>query len=264
MRAATEPGETAALHPVDARRRKALARLAADGALLAPRRDGRGYGVFANGDRRCRPLVQLGPADVQALLVEGAIVGAGMAQCFVLSGAGRARVQRESADAAPFAQQHAPYGARPVMDAATGALRFATGVDPSGPVGRLARISDAAGMAFFQGREIAAARQLWEDHAAAQLGLFRGADWTAPPRGSARRGPGGAQEQAATGAIDARRRVSAALEALPASLAAALRAFLLEETGLDDLERARRWPQRSGKLVLKLGLELLADHYGRP
>ena len=58
-----------------------------------------------------------------------------------------------------------------------------------------------------------------------------------------------------------RARVETALASLPLSLAGALKAFLLEETALDQLERAQRWPSRSGKLVLKLGLELLADHY---
>ncbi|KAF0170067.1 MAG: Uncharacterized protein FD160_3911, partial [Caulobacteraceae bacterium] len=72
---------------------------------------------------------------------------------------------------------------------------------------------------------------------------------------------GGAQETAANGAIDARRRVDAALGALPLSLSGAVRAACLEGCSFADIELTRRWPARSGKLVLKLALELLANHY---
>jgi len=250
----------APLHPTDARRQRALARLGQDGAMLAPCRDGRGYGVYARGDRRRRPLAKLSAADVRDLVVEGALAPAGIAGCYLLSGPGRARTARAKAESAPFRVQHDALVLRPTMDG-DGALRFVQGVDPAGPVGRLAKLADSAGVAFFAGREIAAARQLWDDFTRGQSGLVKGSDWTAPPRGSTPRQPGGAQEVAAAGAIDARTRVREALACLPAALAGALQAFLLEERALDAMERARRWPARSGKLALKLGLELLADHY---
>lgn len=246
--------------PTLARRRKALARLAQEGAVLAPCRDGAGHGVFPRGDRRRRPTAQLRAEDVRALALEGAIAPSGISDCWLLSGPGRARVTRDAAEEAAFLVQHAPLVERAVMEG-DGVLRMVRGVDPAGPVARLARLSDGAGAAFFSGREIAAARRLWEDVERGQRGLIRGSDWSAPPMGSAARGPGGAQESAALGAMEARRQADAALGALPRPLAAALKAFLLEETGLEALERASRWPSRSAKLVLKIALDLLADHY---
>lgn len=243
-----------------ARRAKALQRLGIDGAVLAPLREGLGHGVYARGDRRRKPMAKLGPADVAALRADGALAPSGFADCYLLSGAGRMRLRRDAAETAPYLAQHTALVARAVMDP-DGALRMARGVDPAGPIARLSRISDASGVAFFAGREIAAARQLWTLWARSQRGLMRGSDLEAPPLGSAPRGPGGVQENATLGAIDARTKVSASLNALPRPLAAAVTAFCLQETGIEALERRSRWPARSGKVVLKLALELLADHY---
>jgi hypothetical protein len=46
-------------------------------------------------------------------------------------------------------------------------------------------------------------------------------------------------------------------------LALAVRAACLDEQALADIERARNWPARSGKLALKLGLGQLAEFYRR-
>jgi hypothetical protein len=241
------------------RRRKALARLAHDSAVLAPDREGPGHAVYLHGDRRRRPLTRLKPEDVHVLATDGAIIPSGIAGCWLLSGPGRGRVRREAAEADPFQLQHGARVARPVIDA-DGAIRTVRATES--PVARLARIADSAGVAFFAGREIAAARELWEDHERGLGGLLRGSDWSAPPIGTVARGPGGAQESAVIGAMAARQRVDAALAVPPRPLAAAVKAFLLDETGLEALEHQRRWPTRSAKLVLKIALDLLADHYG--
>lgn len=242
-----------------ARRAKALARLAQSDAVLAPLRDRAGHGVLARGDRRRRPAAVLRPEDVHALAAEGAICPSGIAQCWLLSGPGRARVRRDAAEAHPFLEQHAPVVPRPVIEA-DGEIRYARGTDPGGPVARLLRLT-ADGAGFFSGREIAAARQIWSDFEGGQRGLLRGSDLEAAPKSGAARGPGSGQEAAMLAGLAARDSVREALEALPRPFAAAVRAFCLDETGLEALERQSRWPARSGKVVLKLALELLADHY---
>lgn len=240
------------------RRQRALARLSRTGALLAPDRGGRFMGVFPKGDRRRRAVARLSREDVRALLFEGAIAPAGFADTYRLSPAGMARVTRDAAAREPWREQHGALVARFVM-ADDGVMRTACGVPLNGPFRQLTHV---AGKGFFARREIEAARRLYDDWERAQHGLVAGSDWTAPPRGSTARSSGGAQEQAMASAIDARRRVEKALGGLPMSLASAVRAACLEGAGLADLERVRRWPSLSGKRVLKLGLELLADHYG--
>src|SRR5690606_17214248 len=84
---------------------RALARLAAPGAILAERASG-GFGVFTSRDSRRRPLARLTNAQVRALAAEGAIRATDDG-ALEITEAGRARVRRESArEGESYAAQH--------------------------------------------------------------------------------------------------------------------------------------------------------------
>jgi hypothetical protein len=139
-----------------------------------------------------------------------------------------------------------------------GQIRAVRGFSPFEPIGRLARLRDASGAPWFAPHEIAAAKRLRADWEAGQAGLARGSDWTAPPCSANARGPGNAREAALAIGMDARARVEASLGALAPQLRRVVEALCLHEIGLEQLERAERWPPRSAKIALKLALAQLA------
>lgn len=63
-------------------------------------------------------------------------------------------------------------------------------------------------------------------------------------------------------ALDARKRLHKATERLGPELAGVTVDICCFLKGLEKVERERRWPPRSAKLMLKTALSLLASHYG--
>ena len=235
---------------------RALARLASAGAVLAAVSEGV-FAVLPRGDRRRRPLARINAADVRALESEGVLARQGDA--FTLTDAGRARLRRDGAlrDEA-YVAQHDPVVTRAAIDA-DGDVLAVRGIALNTVIARLAALRGANDKPWLTGAEIAAAQALRADWEAAQAGLTRGSDWSAPPMGASARGPGNVQERAQAARCDARRRLADALDGLAQPLRRVVERVCLREDGLEALERAEGWPARSGKLALKLGLAQLAQ-----
>jgi hypothetical protein len=63
-------------------------------------------------------------------------------------------------------------------------------------------------------------------------------------------------------AADARRHLASIHRVLPRDCAGVVIDVRGLQKGLQQVERERQWPRRSAKLVLRIGLEQLAQHYG--
>ncbi len=247
----------------NARVRRALTRLAQPGALLAV---GGGFrervfGVFADGDRRQRPLARLEMQEVRGLERDGVLRRDGDRGGFVLTEAGLARVRRREMAAGEdaFQAQHRVHGRKAVPDDAGGVQAVTVNRAESPLMWLKRRGSD--GQAFVSEREFCAGERLRRDHALSVRPARVTMDWSGAPAVGGRRAPGASPLAAGETAAAARQRVEAALAALGPGLDHVVRAVCCDERGLDAVERAMSWPRRSAKLALKLGLARLADHY---
>jgi hypothetical protein len=84
-------------------------------------------------------------------------------------------------------------------------------------------------------------------------------NWSAAVADGARGGGAGEMTDVI---VAARQRVRHALDGVGAEFSGLLLDVSCFLKGLEDVERERGWPARSGKVVLQLALDRLARHYG--
>lgn len=158
----------------------------------------------------------------------------------------------------PFARQHQEEAERVLVEP-EGRRKVRVNAGET-PLGWLAKRKDPDGKPFLSPSEVAAGERLREDFEMAQMGPRIAQDWRrflAPVQGG-----GPSDGGVASGPQGARDRLSKALTALGTGLDdAALRACCFLE-GLEATERRMGWSARSGKVVLKIALGRLSDHYG--
>lgn len=123
----------------------------------------------------------------------------------------------------------------------------------------LARRKGPDGKPMLSDAEIAAGKRLERDYALAQLEPRMTADWSRPFTGETQMPK--SREDLAVSLLAARRRFNAALTAAGPGLADVLFAMCFERKGLEAIERQFAWPQRAGKIVLKIALQRLAAFY---
>lgn len=162
-----------------------------------------------------------------------------------------------------FAEQHREWGHKEISGDATDTTerqRVRYNLAES-PLSQLARRRDKEGNRFLSDEMVRAGERLREDFELAQMGPKVTQNWekflTGGDRGGFNAGAAGG------GSSSARDRVHAALDELGPGLAdVALRCCCFLE-GLETAEKRMGWSARSGKIVLRIALERLAQHYKR-
>jgi hypothetical protein len=128
------------------------------------------------------------------------------------------------------------------------------------PLAWLARRKGRGGKPLIEGVQLLAGERLRLDFTRANLTPRVTASWDISLAE-------GRQGQAGGGTftdvvVAARERVRSALDAAGPEFAGLLLDVCCFLKGLEDIERERRWPPRSAKIVVQLALDRLARHYG--
>ncbi|MFD2182068.1 DUF6456 domain-containing protein [Rhodoplanes azumiensis] len=158
----------------------------------------------------------------------------------------------------PFRAKRLRLARRPDPAAAAGSVLVD---EAESPLAWLARRKGRDGRAMIEPVQLLAGERLRADFTFAQLGPRVTVDWSATLAPGASGGGGG--PAAMTDAVlAARQRLAAALRASGSEFAGLLLDVCCFLKGLEEIERERGWPARSAKVVLQLGLDRLARHYG--
>lgn len=160
--------------------------------------------------------------------------------------------------ASPFQEQHQEMGERFVAEG-DGVRKLRYNLSES-PLTGLARKKAPDGSPYLTPAHLSAGERLREDFELAQMGPRVAQNWDSFLTSSIQTGPSGSGE-GSDGASRARDRVSAALKALGPGLAdVAFRCCCFLE-GLETAEKRLGWSARAGKVVLRIALQRLAEHY---
>ena len=149
---------------------------------------------------------------------------------------------------------------RPHPDAAhpaRGALRHVTINLAESPLGWL------HSRGLLSDRQAMAGEKLRADFERAGLSPSVTMRWDAPPPDGSPRTVRSA-DSATVAQIDARRRFDAAMAHVGSGLANICWRIICAGEGMALAERAMGWPSRSGRIILTLALDRLADHYRLP
>lgn len=126
------------------------------------------------------------------------------------------------------------------------------------PVAQMGRRRDKDGQPFLSPELVSAAERLREDFELAQMMPNTTQNWERFLDGGARSTGGGA---GGFGPAAARERVAAALRDLGPGLGDVVLRVCCYLEGLEACEKRMGWAARSGKVVLRIGLERLRRHY---
>ncbi len=216
---------------------------------LLERLDGGTAGLRANRGNAMRVLIDSGLAQQES---GGGlrITAAGRAWLLRLRGAGAVP------DINPFRARHADLVCRSL--GADGGPVLVN--EAESPLAWLARRKGRDGRALIEPHQYLAGERLRQDFTFAQMMPRTTADWESPI-GGARRAPGAGLNYSESAAA-ARQRLRRAVEAVGPEFSGLLVDVCCFLKRLEQIEQERIWPARSAKIVLQLGLERLARHYG--
>jgi hypothetical protein len=204
----------------------------------------------------------LAPADAESLVAADLVRRRGDGGLEITE-AGRAHLARAALARAggeidPFRGQHLRLAAADT-ETPTGRARITVDLAES-PLAWLARRKGRDGRALIEPAQLQSGERLRADFTRAQLMPRITANWTAAVARDGQRG--GLATTLTETVVGARQQVRQALDQVGPEFTGLLLDVCCFLKGLEDVERERGWPRSSAKVVLQLGLDRLARHYG--
>ncbi|GAA6207388.1 DUF6456 domain-containing protein [Cognatishimia sp. WU-CL00825] len=184
---------------------------------------------------------------------------------YQITAAGRTELGRLTAgkagELAGFNEAQAAFDAgTPVDGAGAGVvprrMRFSAG---ESPMSILARRKDKSGKPFLSSDLVAAGERMREDFELSQMEAAVGQNWDRFLTAGVSNGD--TDRSGGFGPMAARRRVGEAVEALGEGLSDVVLRCCCYLEGLESAEKRLGWPARSGKVVLRIALIRLREHY---
>lgn len=160
----------------------------------------------------------------------------------------------------PFMSQHCEWAEKTVKEPETGKVQRVRYNLAESPLTALARRRDKDGQPFLSDDLVSAGERLREDFELAQMGTRVAQNWDRFLTGGAR-GSFGSGSSIGNGPEAARSRVAAALADLGPGLSDVVLRCCCYLEGLETAEKKLGWSARSGKIVLRIGLQRLKRHY---
>jgi hypothetical protein len=196
-----------------------------------------------------RRIEELASADIIAC--EGDVLS--------LTASGRAYLARLLAEREPFLAQHG--GVVPREKRRNDPIDAILIDEAESPLAWLAKRRGPDGKPLIGTAQFQAGERLRADFTRAGLTPRVTSNWIAPIA-QGKRANGASAGSFSDTVLAAKERVSATLDAVGPEFAGVLLDVCCFLKGLETVERERRWPQRTAKVVLGLALDRLARHYG--
>lgn len=158
-----------------------------------------------------------------------------------------------------FRARHLDLGTRRI--AMDDGLACVTVNDSESPLAWLARRKGRDGQTMISSHQFMAGEKLRADFTLGHMAPRTTANWSAVGGGRPKGGGNSAADMTDV-MLASRQRVRQAMDACGPEFSGLLMDVCCFLRGLEDVERERNWPARSAKIVLQLGLDRLARHYG--
>jgi len=230
-----------------------LARQLAQHDAIIIKSEGDAHPAYPRGDRRKRPVCWVSEDSFKALSSFGGIKqgpsGYGLVKSFA----------RRAQQGGGITGQHRNLIERDVY-VRSGVRRPAKFNRALSALDRLYQRKDKTGESWLCAGQYEAGRRFAQDYARAHYDHITTQNYMSA--GGSGAGNASGYADYLDRRIDARKSLERAIAAIGPGLEKAVIAVCCLDISLDEVERAEKWAASSGLTVLKLGLSVLADHYG--